>query len=276
MNYWWTSDYHFSHANIIKYCDRPFESVEEMNEAIIKRHNERVKPEDTVFFLGDNAIVYRLGSGYIPQRVSTYAIEEKTAEEIGLGNANEIIFWTYTFGGHEYVGVRMPTQGTFVYDVSTDRWHERRTYGEDIYAPTYFERAFDRVLVAKHNSGKIFYLDPDIMTDDGGIVERIATSNIPVEQRTPCANMRIHVVEGLGTQTGQGANPLVQLDWSDDGEGRVFKTERWLSVGRVGNYGGRVIARACGQMKPPGRIVRVRFTDPSRFVLRKLTINAVD
>jgi len=53
MNYWWTSDYHFSHANIIKYCDRPFESVEEMNETIIKRHNERVKPEDTVFFLGD-------------------------------------------------------------------------------------------------------------------------------------------------------------------------------------------------------------------------------
>lgn len=46
MNYWWTSDYHFSHANIIKYCGRPFETVEEMNETIIRKHNERVKPED--------------------------------------------------------------------------------------------------------------------------------------------------------------------------------------------------------------------------------------
>jgi calcineurin-like phosphoesterase family protein len=53
MNYWWTSDYHFSHFNIIKYCNRPFKTVEEMNEAIISKHNERVKPDDTVFFLGD-------------------------------------------------------------------------------------------------------------------------------------------------------------------------------------------------------------------------------
>ena len=53
MNYWWTSDYHFSHFNIIRYCKRPFKTAEEMNETIIKRHNERVKPDDTVFFLGD-------------------------------------------------------------------------------------------------------------------------------------------------------------------------------------------------------------------------------
>lgn len=53
MNYWWTSDYHFSHFNIIRYCNRPFETAEEMNETIIRKHNERVKPEDTVFFLGD-------------------------------------------------------------------------------------------------------------------------------------------------------------------------------------------------------------------------------
>jgi calcineurin-like phosphoesterase family protein len=41
------------HGNIIDYCERPFKDVEDMNKKIISNHNARVKPEDTVFFLGD-------------------------------------------------------------------------------------------------------------------------------------------------------------------------------------------------------------------------------
>jgi calcineurin-like phosphoesterase family protein len=53
MKYFFVSDFHFFHKNIIKYENRPFQSVEEMNETIIKRHNEKVKKDDIVFFLGD-------------------------------------------------------------------------------------------------------------------------------------------------------------------------------------------------------------------------------
>jgi calcineurin-like phosphoesterase family protein len=52
-NVWFTGDHHFFHKNIIEYTNRPFDSVEEMNEAMILCWNEVVKDDDLVFHLGD-------------------------------------------------------------------------------------------------------------------------------------------------------------------------------------------------------------------------------
>lgn len=40
---WWTSDHHFGHANIIKYCNRPFADTDEMNKAV-DRQLQRARP----------------------------------------------------------------------------------------------------------------------------------------------------------------------------------------------------------------------------------------
>lgn len=52
-NTFFTSDHHFGHANIIGYCQRPFADANEMDGQMLRRWNERVGPEDTVYYLGD-------------------------------------------------------------------------------------------------------------------------------------------------------------------------------------------------------------------------------
>lgn len=48
-----SSDWHLGHKNIITYDKRPFDSVEEMNNTIIKNYNSVVGPDDDFFYLGD-------------------------------------------------------------------------------------------------------------------------------------------------------------------------------------------------------------------------------
>ncbi|MEM1321094.1 MAG: phosphoesterase [Bacteroidota bacterium] len=54
-----TSDHHFGHENIIKFCNRPFDSLEEMNETMIERWNEKVGRWDEVYHLGDFALTHK-------------------------------------------------------------------------------------------------------------------------------------------------------------------------------------------------------------------------
>jgi calcineurin-like phosphoesterase family protein len=53
---WFTSDHHWGHENIIKFCDRPFSDVTYMREWLVNRWNETVHPDDLVFVLGDWAM----------------------------------------------------------------------------------------------------------------------------------------------------------------------------------------------------------------------------
>lgn len=48
-----TSDHHFGHENIIRYCNRPFADIDEMDNAMVDKWNEVVGKDDIVYHLGD-------------------------------------------------------------------------------------------------------------------------------------------------------------------------------------------------------------------------------
>lgn len=65
VNIWITSDTHFGHDNIIRYCGRPFANADVMGEAMVERWNRVVKPQDHVYHLGDVAMSERSAHQYL-------------------------------------------------------------------------------------------------------------------------------------------------------------------------------------------------------------------
>jgi len=53
---WFTSDLHFGHENIIRFCDRPFTDTDEMNSSLSGMINSFVGPDDELWILGDLAL----------------------------------------------------------------------------------------------------------------------------------------------------------------------------------------------------------------------------
>lgn len=52
---WFIADTHFNHINVIRYNNRPFKDVDEMNRVLIKNWNDLVGQNDTIYILGDFA-----------------------------------------------------------------------------------------------------------------------------------------------------------------------------------------------------------------------------
>lgn len=82
---YFTSDQHYNHSNIIKYCNRPYSSVDEMNMALISNYNSMVKLDDTVYHLGDFCYFHK-----IDQVISTFK-RLNGKKHIILGNHDKII-----------------------------------------------------------------------------------------------------------------------------------------------------------------------------------------
>lgn len=96
---WFTADQHFWHENILDYCDRPFKSINQMNEALIELHNKVVKPNDVVWMLGD----YTLAGGNHFESVQRLTRRLNGQKHLVLGNHDKFKPFTYVGMGFHTV-----------------------------------------------------------------------------------------------------------------------------------------------------------------------------
>lgn len=82
---YFTSDTHFGHKNIIEYCGRPFKTVEEMNQTMIDNWNALVKPEDTIYHIGDVSFMKQEESYKVVHQLNGHKILIRGNHDRGIG-----------------------------------------------------------------------------------------------------------------------------------------------------------------------------------------------
>lgn len=222
------------------------------------------KKDNTVFFLGNDIIGYRL-DGYNPIRISTHAIERA----FRACTTAECVIETWTERGHAFVAYKFP-EGTFVYDVATQLWHERGSYELSRWRADFIAPAYGKLITG--SQGKIGELSADVYTEFDE--PHIASCTAPaVSQGNAWIELdRLELIfeTGVGLNTGQGSNPQVMLDWSNDG-GRNWESERWASLGDIGNHKARAIFTRMGRSRD--WVPRWTVSDPVKLWFLEARLN---
>lgn len=226
----------------------------------------RLREDNSIFFLADDYIFYRI-SGYIPVRVSTHAVEHIWQ---GYSTVSDAVAFSYTQEGHKIIIINFPTaQATWAFDISTGLWHERESWDANNvslgrWRGNCFAAAYGKLLVGDAYTGEIGMLDLDTYTEYGNTIRGLVTSP-PIHgdrKRIFMSRFELDVESGIGLNLGQGLNPQIMLDWSDDGGRTYSTTQPWQSMGVVGAYLQRLRWLRMGQARQ--RILRLTVTDPVR------------
>lgn len=226
--------------------------------------------DNTLFWLADDKTVRR-AAGYVPERISTHAIEEQIRKMTSVSDA---FAYFITISGHKLYHLTFPTGGAcFVFDVSTGLWHERESYGQSYYRSRGYVKAYGKDLVGDAFQGRMGELDIDTFAEYGETMQGILTGPPISSARSRVTHKRFEAEIESGVGDSTTTDPQVWLDWSDDG-GRTFSIRKpFQSMGKKGEYTKRLRWNRLGSARQ--RIYRLTVADPVKRSILGTYLDAV-
>ena len=217
-----------------------------------------------------------LANGYENQRISTAAIERRIAQITNFSTA-----WAFVYHeqGHLFYCLQIPgLDTTLCFDAQTQLWHERsyknsETNSRELHRAScsfFYNRS---IFVGDRVNGNVYELSLDFFDDAGDEIvwERVSPHLADEKKLLSFGSFELDMETGRGLETGQGQNPQVFLQYSDDG-GRTWSSELWRSAGKIGEYNQRVIWRQLGVARD--RVWKVGGSDPVFTQLNDAFVNA--
>ena len=224
------------------------------------------KFDNSLIWLAKNRMgevqVVRL-NGYTPQRVSTFDIETIFNSYSGVSDATG---FSYLLNGHPFYQINFTSaNASWLYDGASNCWSELKS-GTGRHRAEIAANWLNRTVVCDYANGNIYNLDSDAYTDNGDmIVSELITKHVFAELEIyAISELQVDLEAGVGLATGQGSDPQIMLQISKDG-GHTWSAERWVSMGKIGEYKRRAKWNRLGQSRD--WVFKLRISDPVKRVL---------
>lgn len=230
--------------------------------------------------LNERSAVWKVAGSSSVVKISTDAIDNEiqkfTRDEISDSFAMTFAERGQFFAVFTFESLNIPSR-TFVYNATASAllgqkvWFELQAgVTDDRYRVQSIVAAYGKLLVGDDRSGIVGELDRDTLSYYGDEIFRSSATQPFSQDGLPvfAGEFEATFESGVGLTTGNGSDPQVRMDRSDDG-GRTFNSETSRTIGKIGKFGQRSIWRRQGRL-PVSRIVRLTITDEVKANLIRL------
>lgn len=235
------------------------------------------RTDDALYWLGDDFSIYQSNAG-AKVKVSTDAISNEIQS---YDKVSDAIGRTFIVDGINFYAITFPTGGkTFVISESlgAQGWFELSSgIGGGEYQGSSFIECYGKTHVADEKNGNIYTLCNKTFTNDGETMRRVrVTSSANGDlvgakgQLVQMSKAKFIMETGNGLISGQGENPRIMVEYSDDG-GKSWRHGGWPRIGRLGENTLQVNFFNMGKFYD--RIFRIAMTDPVPLYLYSATID---
>jgi hypothetical protein len=215
---------------------------------------------------GSGAVIRAVG--FTPEIISTFATHY-AFDQYGL--ISDAIGDSYEDLGHTFYVLTFPAaNATWVWDVFTELWCERGTWNSVQYAyfawrPLYHAFAFGQHRILDFRDNKVYVLSTDNTMDVEGLpIRRLrrAPSVVKENKLIYYKRFELYLEPGLATSSGQGSDPQVVLNISNDG-GKTWISQGMRGAGMRGEWSTRVYWNRLGAGRK--RVFEIVMSDPIQW-----------
>jgi hypothetical protein len=239
------------------------------------------RPDPVARLITDHAEVWLVGTQttevYVNTGAADFPFERNGSIFIEVGTP--AVAYAMQWDGHAWYVLHFSTSNhTWFFDASTGQWCEW-LYRNPATNEENRHRAHTHVyfagkhLVGDWEDGKLYSLEEETFTDNGDPIVRLrATQEMDSEgELVFYEELIVDMETGVGTESGQGSEPLLMLRYSND-SGRTWSNQKTRPIGVVGNYGARVKFGPTGAGR--NRVWEISMSDPVKFVVMGASVRA--